>query len=426
MKTHYFNIFPLVFILFFSACKKKDSEPPGIVIIAPSDNTSWEIGGCIPFHVEITDNKNIEYARVTLLDVNSMPIGEQLVFSLSGEKCVIRDELSLTSSRLKNGKYKLLATAGDGYNEVRASVDVKLFGAIESDKLLVVFTENSDATMIHFVDSTATPNLWMTLNGDFLDAKCDEENRTLFIAPKTRGKLLAINVNGPMTNWEKPIQSSLSQNWFQSIEVINQSLYVGDYSGTTNVYDYWGYTTRVINSQVNYIPKSFLRYDQNTFVYSEPRSSAEKGKITAYNYGMALIRDSYAQYNVRKIYEKDANHLLLFSNFSGGTVISSFYWLYGNEDNLKIIADEQLNDVIALDADNYLLATDQAIHRYNAQQNSLVKIIDSGARNIAFEPERRFLICSQGQTLYYYYNYTTNALVRTVSFSNDIVKVLCM
>lgn len=418
------KIFALLLIFFtLLACKEKDTMPPSITILSPTAGTTWEIGTDLPVQVKITDDKEVSYARIVLHDEDSWAVGTALSYSFSDKSCTIHDMFPLPSDKLKNGLHKLTVTAGDGYNEVYKSVLIKLTGEVEKEEKITVITANNTTTNIYAADTAGQFALWKTLACDFLDAKYDPDYSMLYIAPKSQGKLFAINVNASVINWELPILSTLSQNWFQGIEVVRNNLYVGDYGGSTNIYDRNGYSTHVFTSEQGYVPKNFFYADQNTFIYSEPKNTGLKSRLTTYNVGMALLRDSYAQNRVVSMFRKDDSHLLLFSNSSTGFAISSFYWLYGNEDVLKTGQDEKINDIVAIDSDLFLVATNQSIYRYNSAQNSLLRIMETGADCIGFDPGKGLLLLGKGSILYYY-DYNNNTLIFTLSFSDEIVEIL--
>ncbi|MDR2979771.1 MAG: hypothetical protein LBV02_04960 [Bacteroidales bacterium] len=423
MKRVSFNFFILLFSLLFTTCKKVDVIPPSIRIISPTASSVWEIGTHIPFQVEITDDKEVAYAKITLYNEDSWAVGSTLSYSLSGTEYLLNDQFPLTGSKLKNGTHTLTVTAGDGHNEVYSSVTVKLTGEIVEKTELFVITESSSSVNIYAMDSNTQFHLRKTLTGDFLDARCDQEERALFVAPRSNGKLTALNMNGAVVDWEVSIQSSISANWFQGIELIGNELYVGNYGGETNVYNYSGSTTNVIFGTTGYMQQNFLSCDQRIFIHSSPRNAGLKDKITAYNWLTTLLVENYARERVQSMFRQDAQSLLLFSNTSSGFTISSFHWQYGNENVLKTVSGEQINEVIAIDANVFLVATEQSIYRYNGIQNNLTKIINTGATCLFFETESRRLILGQDQNIYFY-GYDNLEFITTVSVPNKVVKIL--
>lgn len=418
-----FAIYLSILMILCSSCKKNDTSPPTIRILNPSPNSSWEIGGSISLLIEIEDDQAIEYARIVLLDENSWAVGNSLSYSFSDKKITLDDQFPLDHSNLKNGYYKLQVTVGDGSHEVYASVTIILFGAKEDADFQFIITESSSSVNIYTIDSNFCSQLWHTMSADFLDARADPENRALYIAPKSKGKLTSISAHTQTINWQVASSNPVSKNWFQGIELLNNSLYTGNYGGETEVYNHSGAIVNYIVGSSDYMPSKFLYFNQNTFIYSLPKNSGLKSKITSYSLGLGIIRDTYTQYKVKKMFRKNDDHLLLFSNTISGFVISSFYWFYGNENILKTVDQEQINDVISLDTETFILSTDQNIYQYDVTQNSLNTLIQSGADCLDFNAKNRWIIYAKNKTLYFY-SYEQRTLFATIPNSDKIVKIL--
>lgn len=141
-------------VIVIAACKKNDSAPPKAVIEFWSD-TSVAYRQVISFRIRITDDRKLEEARVSILNMHQRQFLSPLVFALSSTEKTIEGEFRFDDVHMPGGDYYVQVITSDGENE---GADVQSFQYTEAPlelSYILAYTPNPSSTAVYrFSDNT--------------------------------------------------------------------------------------------------------------------------------------------------------------------------------------------------------------------------------------------------------------------------------
>jgi len=241
---------------------------------------------------------------------------------------------------------------------------------------IVFAMPNTMQTIIYHIDTFNQINNWKFLQGDFFDAQIDCQKNRLYYFPKSMGKMQAINMKDREICWSLPLNNQSSQ-WFRGIDVIENEIYIGDYDGYVNVYDYEKRiqkSFRVVEN--NYMATHFKYYDKITYTFQQHRNDGQHKRIINYNLGLNAVCNMIFNNDLVKWFVQDNTETLLFYNGENGAGISALHYLNTAILPLKTMAEEKIMDVCQITKDRFAVATDQRLYLYNHADKSLASFLE--------------------------------------------------
>ena len=422
-----FAVFALFFFfLLVISCRQEDVNGPSLKILSPVDGYVTDSKGTIAFHVEATDNVNVQYIRASLFDENGRAVGRALVLQTSGKEVEWKDEYVIEDSMLLSGNYKLMFFAGDGRQEVSRSVNVKIQGIPQITLGILVFTETPYSKInVYQIDSSGSNTLLMTLDADYLDAHIDNFYHRCYFMPKSKGKFHAINTQTGNVSWTISPVSTLSPTWFQGFSLINHKIYVGDYNAGLQVYDHNKDREMFTTLPEGYMGKKFLHHNNRTYIYMTHRSLGVQNKVLVYNLAMIQIRDITFGYNLKEWFREDDRLVTVFYNQQNEIKIASLDTEYGNINIRQTISGSTLNQVIRLSNTKFLLATSTGIVEYENTGAFSATMLLPHENVVSVEPnENGSLIAAVSGQEVFIFHLSDREIVKRYDFPYDIKKAL--
>ena len=365
-----------ILISALNSCQQDDIIPPTIKIIAPVENTRFQVGDSICFHFYVSDNLQVSRVSVVLLDDQNRMLGTYRHFYSHESSLEITDYYYIADTTLSSGNYYLKFIAWDGYNEVWKSVKIKINGiSRKSLGLFAILQSSSHQTDIYQVDTNNISSLWARYNNDFSDARIDNLYGQLYLFPKFYGDMSAVNLQTKTANWTIPRISTASEEWFQGIELIEHRLFVGDYNSNLTVYDNSGGITTLFAAPPNFTVKKMLTSGGITFLYAVPKGIGQQKRILVYNFGMNLIQNIIFDHDLVSWEPRDEDNITLFYNTDEGLEIANFYYSLAGVTVVGSKNGYVLLDVEKISETSFLLGTDKGILYYDLNYPNTFSVV---------------------------------------------------
>ena len=97
-------LLPLIYVLFLYGCKKdEDTVAPQIIAIAPSENTHYNTFDTIQVQATITDERELTFVSVDLLNADLIPVITPFGRSLSVKEYNLNASLIIDNIHLSSG-----------------------------------------------------------------------------------------------------------------------------------------------------------------------------------------------------------------------------------------------------------------------------------------------------------------------------------
>ncbi len=425
MKPKYFTLFISFLVLIVSSCQKEDTFPPIITIIAPSENSYFEVGDSIYFHFHVSDNVQVSTISVVLLDEQNRMLGKYKHFYSHENSLEISDYYPIMDTTLSSGIYYLKCNASDGNNVVGKSVKIKINGIPQKSLgLFAIIQASSHQTDIYQVDTNYVSSLWAQYDIDFFDARIDYLYQQLYLFPKSYGNMSAINLQTQSANWTISRLNQNSEEWFQGIELIDHRLYVGDYNSNLTIYDHSGVITTLFPALPNYTVKKMLVYNGITFLYEAHKGIGQQKRITVYNLGMNLIQNIIFDYDLVAWFPRDENNLTLFYNTDEGLKIANLYYFLSGITVIASNVNYVLLDVEKISEKTFLLGTDKGVLYYdlNSPITFSVVLTKENVKNIDYNEVTSQVAASSGNELFIF-SLPDGTISESLLFSDEIQKL---
>ena len=425
---HYNKPYILVVVLLFLAisCRQEEMDTLNLKILSPVEGFSTDSKEAIPFHVKATNNNNVQYIRVALLDEDERPVGRTITHQTSGKEVEWEGEYVIEDSTLSSGNYKLTFYTSNGQREVYRSVMIKIEGVPKTTLGLLVFTETPySKTNVYQIDNIGSSSLLMTLDANYLDAQIDNAHHRCYFMPKSKGEFHAINTQTGNISWTIPPVSTLSPTWFQGFSLINHKIYVGDYNAGLQVYDHNKDRVMFTTLPEGYMGKKFLHHNNRTYIYMTHRSLGVQNKVLVYNLAMIQIRDITFDYDLKEWFREDDRLVTVFYNQQNEIKIASLDTEYGNVNVRQTISGSTLNQVIRLSNTKFLLATSTGIVVYENTGAFPATMLLPHENIVSVEPnENGSLIAAASEKEVFIFHLSDREIVKRYNLPYDVKKAL--
>ncbi len=420
-----FTLFIIFLLLIVSSCHKDDTLPPIITIIAPSENSHFEVGDSIYFHLYVIDNVQVSSISIVLLDEQNRMLGKYKHFYSHENSLEISDYYPIVDTTLSSGIYYLKCIASDGNNVVGKSVKINIKGiSTKSLGLFAIIQASSHQTDIYHVDTNYVSSLWAQYNIDFFDARIDYFYEQLYLFPKSYGNMSAINLQTKAANWTISQLKQNSEEWFQGIELIDHRLYVGDYNSNLTIYNHSGVITTLFPALPNYTVKKMLVYNGISFLYESHKGIGQQERIAVYNLGMNLIQNIIFDYDLVAWVPRDENNITLFYNTDEGLKIANLYYFLSGITVIASNVNYVLLDVEKISEKTFLLGTDKGILYYDLNSPNTFSVIltKENVKNIDYNEVTSQVAASSGNELFIF-SLPDGTISESFHFSDEIRKL---
>ncbi|MFN7014359.1 MAG: hypothetical protein ACK4ON_08845 [Bacteroidia bacterium] len=407
------------------SCKKEDKQAPEVRIIKPYRDIELYQGDTLLIEADLKDNKELKRVRYSIQDENGVSAVPATAQDISGKELKVFNFLIIDNPILNSGDYTLQVAASDGANEGKAFLRVKIYAS--SRKLKGVFaitTPGAQTTKLYKADSTLTTLLPAgTLTGDFADAALNPRTQQLVTIGYNTGKIISTDARSLYEKWSQPSIYGGSFPSFFHVNYFEHEVYISSYDGFIKTYNEAGVVNGSIAVNSGFYPRKALRNDDK-FIVEEKLFSGPSRQIAVYYAASgALMQNTPVTFDVCDILYKDSDRYFVFGNDN----TQAKMWLYEINSNgtwePKTLPSGKISRAIRINSNEFIIAHDNAIYKYEYNINSLTTFIAiSGSSDIAYDETKKLLFVANGNQLRIY-NYQNGSLNSVVNCPENIKRI---
>ena len=421
-KTSKIDFLPWFVLFIFLGCKKeKDEVSPTIVLTSPTENNFFNVGEFIGVKGKVTDDNNIEYVKINLLDENYISVLDETAFYPQNKEYTINYGLEINNLKLPSGIYYLNVKASDGENSKSYFIKINLFEIPLALKKIFVVGMNS-------IDSVVGLNTFPANNfsGDYLNAEVSGYNNQLVFCGEYSGDCVAINGNTFQQDWLVENQGIFGAPYFTCL-ANNQSentYFVGLAAGFVAEYNLNGTVTKQIGMQQNYRAKKIFKVGNKILIQESPIGSGTN-QLSIYFDSGSFNGSVLINGDILEVSKLDESHYFIFIQESDKLKI---YILDSDEYQLSLYYDGLPNgivkDVEIIDDYSFFFSHQDKIYRYIYGGLGLTIFKEGMGYNIlAHEKIGNVLYCSNGETIEVLNPYTNGEVLGVIQ-TGEIKKIL--
>lgn len=324
----YFSYIIFVAIVIFSCSKEKDETPPKIVVSAPLN--SQQIGGkdTIPVVFNVTDDKNIKNVSVSLRNSNDIIVSHTISRAPNTKSYQFNEAYILDEIHLESGQYYFDINATDGENTSHKFIQVTLNETPKIRKGIFISSYNGSSADVYLMDNNFLINYYKNFSGDVLGIAVNSYYQQLIHSCSITGSLTAIDLNTGNTLWNIAAQSTPPSPYFTSLmKGSDNKIYSGYRDGRFKAFNSNGAAS--INGWANtnfYVEEAALLGD---FYFTEQQSIPVGQSKIVVHWAVSGVQYQQASVNedVKGIYQKNTNEIILLTNNSSNVGNVLFYYL---------------------------------------------------------------------------------------------------
>jgi hypothetical protein len=365
----------IIFSIQFFSCKKdRDTKAPEITVHSPFSNQSFSVYDNIPVSIEITDETKITEATMTLVDVNFIPAGPSVSFSVTSPKMSVNSHYLVDNIHLESGIYYLLFTATDGENNSKVYRAVNI-GAVPKKlkKIFVASGNSSSTTNLSYIDSSFSAiNFYHSFSGDYIGTSASSYYQQVFMAGNYTGAYTSMMLNDNSVKFIVPASIS-SSPYYTSYYSEDKKNYLGFYDERIRGYDNFGNPIYSANANAGYYVRKMIMSNGALIAEEKLKTSSTKILVSFYSTGAPQFQTAITQ-DVVAFCEQKPDNVFVFGNVAGQGVIQLYERSINNLRNPYnyTLPTGTILSAVKIDLDTYLIGySNGTIYKYQYQSSSL-------------------------------------------------------
>ena len=375
--------FIVVLFILMIGCKKEDERPPVISVTSPFSMTQFEIPFQLTISGTVEDENTIEWIKIIVLDDDLRPSSEEVLINTNGNLVEFSEIIYLDDIHLSSGVYYIKVSANDGYNINSSYVEINVQEFPLSLKNIFVIGSDNSQTTLHEIDSNSLDFVHQ-FPGQFQLASSVSKHQYLFIGTDQIGNAFDPNFNQNIWNWTF---NTFQSNYFIDSQVGESGdvLHVCCIDGVIRSFTDNGIITNTVYSSNQDYFDDFLVVDNYLFV--EEYSSSTDRYITVYflESGVEMQRISTSNDIVDILEYSSSQCLFLEQNFSDIRI--NMYDLNSNISwELKTISNDSVYDAEYVLNRGLFFTSNTGLMVYDLATNSSTTLIaNSGFKKITLD-----------------------------------------
>jgi hypothetical protein len=407
------------------SCKKEDKQAPEVRIIKPYRDIELYQGDTLLIEADLKDNKELKRVRYSIHDENGVSAVPATAQDISGKELKVFNFLIIDNPTLSTGDYTLQVAASDGANEGKAFLRLKIYASSRKLKgVFVITTPGAQTTKLYKADSSLTTLLPAgTLTGDFADAALNPGTQQLITIGYNTGKIISTDARSLNEKWSQPSIYGGSLPSFFHVNYFEREVYISSYDGFIRTYNEAGVVNGTVAVNSGFYPRKALRNDDKFIIEQKLFSGSSRQIAVYYAASGALMQNTPVSFDVCDILYKDSDRYLVFGNDN----TQAKMWMYEVNSNgtwePKTMPSGKINRAIRINSNEFIIAHENAIYKYEYNVNSLTTFIAiSGSSDIAYDETKKLLFVANGNQLRIY-NYQNGSLNSVVNCPENIKRI---
>jgi hypothetical protein len=403
------------------SCKKKDTEPPVIVVNSPYENQSFSVFDSIKVSAIIQDNKQITSVDIVLTDENFVPVLQTISYYPNKTIYELKTSYILDDINLPSGSYYLQIKASDGINTRNNFTKLQVFETPKILKFITVFTKSGSTINIQKVDSVFNISTLKTLNSDYCGSAVNSRFQQLYLAGSIINDIKVFSLSDMQTKWSVQSMPDPPTPYFESIYLNQGSLFVSFRQNTFNVYNQDGsnISSKILDNGM--VASKFMQHPKYLFTEQYQIPLGARKISLYYPLSYALYQELTMDFNIVDFFTKDDDNVYITANKNGQGILkiyniaSNGVWQPLNIPSGKIYSSCQIN------SNDLLISKTNEILLYQYSNTNLVTF-KSGINGYKIKKEElsnNIFACDDKKI--YIFTYPNGGLVNTININDSIL-----
>jgi len=389
--------------LFWAGCRKDaDETPPSVRITAPGTAFTAVMPDTINVVAEISDEVNIESVTFSIINEQGFPVTEAITIQPSANAVTLTVSLPLTSDAVVSGPHEVKVVAFDGAGRGAATRLIDVVGIPRRLRALYVLTRpGSDLVSLHRIDSLGVLGLVNTIDQDLHVTGVNSMGQRLYLGGSTTGPLRSIFPDNGQTLAQVPNLNTLAAPYFTALQVTpGGSVFTATNDGQLHRLgkDLNG-TGYQADALANYRIDKVLELENAVLTAQSAVASPDLRLVQYSPVGGAQTDVRVLDKVPLEMFNRDADHVLLFGNRNGEGVVEDRDITDGGYWEPRVFP-EPLRAVVRITENLYILSVGTELIRFTYSNAGAITIASGiSADHLACNEVTGELVVADGQTV---------------------------
>lgn len=410
-----------ILVILTLSCKKKDIQPPVIVIDSPYENQYYSVFDSINVSATIQDDKQIKSIDMMLTDENFVPVLKTISYYPEAPYYQLNTSYIIDDISLPSGSYYLLIKASDGINSKNKFVKININETPKRLKYITVITKSGSNLNILKVDSAFNISIMKTLASDYCGSAVNSRYQQLYLSGKIINDIKVFSLIDMQVLWTVSSMPDPPTPYFENICLDKNSLFVSFRQNKFNVYDQDGsnISSNILSNGM--VVSKFMLNSNYLFTEQYQIPLGIRKIVLYYPLSYATFQELSTDFEVVDFFTKNDDNIYITANKNGQGVLKIYNistngtWQPLNIPTGKIYSSCQIN------SNDILISKTNEILLYQYSNTNLV-IFRSGINGYKTKKEElstNIFACDDKNI--YIFTYPNGGLINTLNFNDSIL-----
>jgi hypothetical protein len=410
----------LLVLLLFISCKKEENQAPIIVIENPLENTHISSIDSFLVNGKITDDKEIKWVNISIVNPNLIPVSSVYSFSPNTKAVEINQLVEISNIHLEGGVYFLLVSAGDEEETTRNYTKL-IISAIEKELTGIwTLTSESGNSIIRKYHQGIIEE-FLNISKDCRDISINSYSAQLQLLT-TDGNLQSYQLEDKTLFWEKPNLNNFQYPYYGSLECNSNLSFVSATIGDIYGIDENGMIKRTLKTSDNsYRPSKFYFHWQYAIIESIPNGSIPKRIELVFATSGISMQYHSMEMEITGFSSFDENRVMIWGNTAGKMKVCTLNIALQHLDEVTGFPNQIVKSVAMVSSEKHFFLCGNTIYIYRPSSFSISEFLsDIEADFIKYESITNSLFVIMPNNISVY-NATAANLMETIEISQPII-----
>lgn len=351
-----------------------------------------------------------------------MPVLPTIPVSISSNNVSFNKLMPISNIHLSTGTYYINVFASDGVNDANAFREVTVFEApLEIERYVAVSRPGSGLVRVDTIDEQFALGLLSQWNGDHSSTAINSYHQQIIVGGGNLSAALGIDAKYASVLWSIPNQNNSSLPYFKDVRFSEDHLltYMTNEDHQIRGYNKNGDVAFSAMSSITYRPKKVLGHEDLVIVELADIVPPMRRLGLYWRSSGVLLQDNPLNMDVVFMNLRNSDRLIMFGNENGQAVVEERDLDNGSSWTLTSLPSGVLNDAVAINSTNYLIAHESGLYRYYYATNNNVLLVGGiNANKVAYDKVNALAIVAVNSDLRFY-DAGTGAFLTSVSLPDD-------
>jgi hypothetical protein len=307
--------FILTLIILFYSCKKDKDETEPLISIASPTNLQNIFGfDTIQITGLITDDRNIESVRVSLVDLNGIPVLSTITKTPNTANFTLNVSYFFDDIQLPSGTYNFNISAYDGENTSRVYIPITYGEVSRTRESIILYSNIGNITNVYKLNNAFSSTIFHnSVSGDFMKGSVNSYDQQILSIGSYTGNLTSFDATTNNIVWDVTAVTS-SFPYFTGSFLNSRDVYVSLYNGNINAYGNNGVQKFSAQAQTNFFGETGLIHE-NVFVSEQKAIAGNSVRLIVYWTASGTQKQQLTiDQDVVNMYTYSTNEIVLFTN----------------------------------------------------------------------------------------------------------------